>query len=70
MDRRFIFVGCTISRIHEAGNEPSHSPTTVFHGDDLFLSENDLSAVEDLPDGDVDTGDGDSFSRELEMTGI
>ena len=67
---RFIFVGCIISRIHGADGETLHSPTTIFHGDDLFLSENDLSAVEELPDEDVDSDDGNSFFRELEMIGI
>ncbi|KAK8814496.1 hypothetical protein WA538_000315 [Blastocystis sp. DL] len=43
---------CTISRIHETGEEISHSPTTVFRGDDLFLSDNNLSAVEDPPTED------------------
>ena len=48
----------------------SHSPTTVFRGDDLFLSDNDLSAVEDPPTEDVSAEDWSSFSSELEMTGI
>ena len=61
---------CTISRIHETGEEISHSPTTVFRGDDLFLSDNNLSAVEDPPTEDVSAEDWSSFSSELEMTGI
>lgn len=69
-NRGFIFVDCTISRIHETGEEISHSPTTVFHGDDLFLSDNDLSAVEDPQTEDVSAEDWSSFSSELEMTGI